>query len=188
MRLTGPGMSLAASGTMAKTLTFSIWKGQAYGRLRVIPVNRNTTDQKTVRSVLGTIAKSARAVLTSYRDIEVPALGSQFFVDGNVRAPAGQSWISFMQKVLNSQFASLVIAYGVLTSVADLYEAEAADMGMSSYIDKSLVTHTAGEQLYLLAAFASGSLSYLGFADGIDSATAPQLTAFATYVQTSVSA
>lgn len=183
MRLTGPGMSLSASGTMAKTLVFSIWKGQAYGRVRVIPKNPKSTGQNDVRSILGTLAKACRAVLTAKRDVAVPAVGSQFFQDGNLRAPAGQSWISFLQKVLNAQFGALVTAFGALTTVADLYETAGADAGMSSYIDKSLVTHTAGEQLYMLASFATASLGYTGFASGIDSATAPELTAFVAYVQ-----
>jgi len=177
-------MSLGASGSMAKTLVFSIWKGQPYGRLHVTPVNRNTTGQKTVRSVLGTIAKACRAVLTAAMDT-LPGVGSQFFIDGNSKAPAGQSWISYLQKVLNGEFASLVSAFSGLAAVKALYETEAGNIGMSAYTDKSGVTHTAGEQLYLLASFATASLGYTGFAAGINSATAPQLTAFGTYVHVS---
>lgn len=186
MRLTGPAMSLGASGSMAKTLVFSIWKGQPYGRLRVIPVNRKTTAQKAVRSILGTIAKACRAVLTATADMSAH-VGSQFFQDGNTKAPAGQSWISFLQKSLNSSFAGLVTAYGTLTStIKGYYTTEAGDIGMSDYTDKSGVTHTAGEQLYLLASFATASLGYAGFTGGINDATSAELTAFGTYVHTTV--
>lgn len=184
-KLTGPFMSISASGTLGKTLTASIWKGQPYMRLRVIPVNRNSTGQKTVRSVLGTIAKAVRAVLTKAMDTPITGVGSRFFIDAVTKAPAGQSWVSFLQKVTNSAFAGLVLAYADLTSVATLYETAAGNIGMSSYIDKAGVTHTAGEQLYVLASFAVGSLSYAGFTAGIDSATAPQLASFGEYVHES---
>jgi hypothetical protein len=186
MRLTGPGLSLGASGTIAKTIVFSIWKGQAYGRIRVIPKNLRTDAQQTVRSVLGTVSKAARAVLTLAKDPAVPAVGSQFFLDANTGAPTGQSWLSWMQQVLNSSFATLVTAYGIMTTVKALYVTAAGDAGMSSYTDKMGVVHAAGEQLYLLAAFATGSLSYAGFASGIAAATAPELASFVEYLQTSV--
>src|SRR5665648_922896 len=114
-RLTGPFMSLSASGTLGKTLTASIWKGQPYMRLRVIPINRNTTLQKAVRSALGTIAKACRAVLTLANDTPITGTGSEFFVDAVAIAPAGQSWLSYLQKVMNSVFAANVILFTALT-------------------------------------------------------------------------
>lgn len=186
MRLTGPGLSLGASGTIAKTVVFSIWKGQAYGRVRVIPKNLRTDAQQTVRSVLGTISKAARAVLTKFKDTAIPAVGSQFFLDGNADAPSGQSWLSWMQQVLYPVFAGLVTAFDALTTVAGYYDSSAAAGGMSDYVDKMGVTHTAGEQLYILAAFATSSLGYTGFATGIDTASAGEVTAFLGYVQDTV--
>ena len=184
MRLTGPAMSLGASGSMAKTLVFSIWKGQPYGRLHVTPVNRNTTGQNTVRSVLGTIAKACRVVLTSAGD-SVNHVGSAFFQAGNTKAPAGQSWISYLQKSLNSGFAALRVSFEADTStIKGYYETEAGDLGMSAYIDKKGVTQSPGLQLYLLASFATASLGYAGFTGGIDAATSAQLTAFGTYLHT----
>ncbi len=185
-RLTGPFMSVSASGTFAKTLTASIWKGQPYMRLRVIPINRNTTGQKTVRSVLGTLAKAVRAVLTLKQDTPVTGTGSQFFIDAVGVAPAGQSWISYLQKVSNSEFAGNVTSFGVLDSTHKGYWTTTADLlGLSSYIDKSGVTHTSGEQLYHLAKFAVGYLSYDAFATTVDAAVQVEVTAFGAYVQDS---
>lgn len=184
-RLTGPFMSLSASGTLGKTLTASIWKGQPYMRLRVIPINRNTVGQQTVRAVLGTLAKACRAVLTIANDVAVPAVGSQFFQDAVAVAPAGQSWISYLQKVSNSEFAGNVSAYGALSAtIKGYYDGAAGDIGMSSYIDKKAVTHTAGEQLFLLAQFAVGYLTYTGFATTPAEASDAECIAFATYVNT----
>lgn len=49
--LTGPLFSLQASGTIAKTLTYSRWRGIKYARQRVVPANPNTTPQQNIRNV-----------------------------------------------------------------------------------------------------------------------------------------
>jgi len=54
-RLTAPLLSLAASGTIAKTLTFANWKGIPYVRTRVIPANPNTSAQQEVRGIFATL-------------------------------------------------------------------------------------------------------------------------------------
>ena len=187
MRTIGPGMSVDTSGTFAKTITFSHWKGRSYGRLRVIPFNPKSTGQKSVRSALGTIAKACRLILTITKDTAVPAVGSQFFLDANATAPSGQSWISYLQKVLNANFATMVAAYGLLTgTVSGYYQAQAVLGGLASYTDKSGVAHTAGEQLYLLANFAVSYLSYTGFAAGVDEAAEAEVETFLEYCNTTV--
>jgi len=50
-KITGPLMSLGASGTLGKTLTYSTWRGIKYVRQRVIPENPNTTGQAETRNV-----------------------------------------------------------------------------------------------------------------------------------------
>ena len=50
-RLTGPLMSLSASGTIGKTITYGSWKGIQYARERVIPANPQTTSQTQTRDV-----------------------------------------------------------------------------------------------------------------------------------------
>lgn len=186
MRLTGPGLSLGASGTIAKTLVFSIWKGQAYGRVRVIPKNFRTESQQAVRSILGTISKAARAVLTKYKDSADPKVGSQFFLDANASAPSGQSWISWLQQVTYGVFATERAAYLDAASKADIDSAASNEAGMAPYVDKSGVTQTAGFQFYLLASFATSSLGYTGFAGGLYDASSAELTAFVAYLQDTV--
>lgn len=48
---TGPLLSLGASGTLAKTMVFSKWKGRAYVRRHVIPSNPKTSEQLLTRNV-----------------------------------------------------------------------------------------------------------------------------------------
>lgn len=52
MKVTGPGLSLDASGTIANTMTFSKWKGINYIRQRVIPTYRNSAEQIAVRGIV----------------------------------------------------------------------------------------------------------------------------------------
>jgi hypothetical protein len=182
VRLVMPAMSAEASGTLGKAIVFSNWKRLAYARIHVTPINRKSTLQKGVRSILGTVAKASRVVLTKAKDTPITGLGSQAFLDGNSHAPSGQSWISFLQQVTNAGFGGLVTAYGILTTVKGYYEDEAETLGMTDYVDKSAVTHTKGEQLYILASFFAGSCGYTGFASGIDTTTAMELTAFGTYL------
>ena len=49
--LTGPLMSLGASGTIAKTITYGTWKGIPYARTRVIPSNPQSAEQVKTREV-----------------------------------------------------------------------------------------------------------------------------------------
>lgn len=180
-KVSGPLMSISASGKFANTLVASNWKGVAYMRQLVKPSNPNTTGQKSVRSILGTLAKACASVLTSYAD--TLGIGSAFFKAARDGAPSGQSWISWFQKVMYPLFSARVTNYGVLTeTIKGYYNAAAGDIGLNSYVDKSGTTHTAGEQLYMLAYFAVNSLGYTGFAAGIDAATETQADNFAEYV------
>lgn len=51
----GPLFSLRASQSIAKTLTYSSWKGIPYVRTLVIPANPQSTAQTEVRNVWGTL-------------------------------------------------------------------------------------------------------------------------------------
>lgn len=51
-KVTGPLFSLSASGTLADTITFSMWKGTPYVRLTVIPNNPQTASQQSQRSTM----------------------------------------------------------------------------------------------------------------------------------------
>lgn len=51
VRVYGPLFSIDASGTIAKSVTFSKWKGRNYGRKRVIPANPRSGPQVSVRAM-----------------------------------------------------------------------------------------------------------------------------------------
>ena len=157
-KVNGPLLSMDASGSVAGAMTFSKWKGRNYVRQLVIPSNPDTAGQQAVRSILGTLAKACTSVLTSYAD--VASVGSPFFVAARDGAPSGQSWISWLQKVMYPLFTAQVAAYaGISGTLQGYYTTTGTAIGLSSYVDKSGVTHTSGEQLFLLAYFAT---TYLG--------------------------
>ena len=51
-KVTGPLLSLDASGSVANTMTFSRWKGINYVRQRVIPTYKRTDEQAAVRDIV----------------------------------------------------------------------------------------------------------------------------------------
>ena len=55
--VTGPLMSIGASGTLGKTLTYATWKGRSYCRERVIPANPRSAAQTGVRSMMSWISQ-----------------------------------------------------------------------------------------------------------------------------------
>lgn len=55
-RVVGPLMSIEASGTFAKTLVYSKWKGRPYVRERVIPANPKSAQQTGIRAMFGYVA------------------------------------------------------------------------------------------------------------------------------------
>lgn len=157
-KVSAPFLSLDASGTVAETLTASKWKGRNYMRLRIIPANPDTADQQGVRSILGTLAKAAVAVLTSTKD--AANVGSPFFTAARDGAPSGQSWISWLQKVMYPLFTAQRTVYLALSStIRGYYDSAATDIGLGTYVDKAGVSHTNGEQLFMLAYF---GVNYLG--------------------------
>lgn len=161
-KTTGPLFSLTASGALGKTIVYSIWKGVSYVRTLVTPINVNSALQQAVRSALGVLAKAARAVLTAAQDTADPAVGSPFYVAAVTAAPAGQSWISYMQSVMYASFAAVVVEWGTVSAPDKaFYETEAGIQGLTAYTDKAGDAHTAGEQLFFLAFYAETVLDIM---------------------------
>jgi len=96
-RLTAPLFSLKASGTIAKALTFSSWKGISYARTRVIPYNPKSTDQTEVRGIFSTLAEMYKRMPTFARNPFIfavrglPLTARNKHVQVNVPALKGES-------------------------------------------------------------------------------------------------
>lgn len=57
VKVYGPLFSIGATGTLAKAVTFSTWKGRAYVRQRVIPANPQSGPQTGMRAMLSFLSK-----------------------------------------------------------------------------------------------------------------------------------
>lgn len=153
-------MSINARGSIAGLLTASNWKGIPYLRLLVTPSNPRTTGQVATRLVLGSIAKAARAVLTSFADMA--GVGSPFFTSARDAAPSGQSWISFLQQMSYADRSAIDSGYTALSgTVKGYFTNTAGDVGLTDYVPSFTgdAGYVAGKQLYALAYFASNHLS-----------------------------
>lgn len=78
-KVSGPFMSIDASGTIFKTLTASIWKGRNYIRGYFIPTNPNTTAQQAQRALLAA-AVAAWQGLTDEKPAS-PPLSDEYYKD-----------------------------------------------------------------------------------------------------------
>jgi hypothetical protein len=170
-KVTAPFMSLDASGTIASTLTASKWKGRNYMRLRIIPSNPSTSFQIAVRLILGGVAKAARAVLTSFADVE--GEGSQFFQDARDGAPSGQSWISWMQKYSSDIVTKALAHWDELDATEKGYfTTEAGVIGLSDYTPtlggEARTGLLAGQQLMALGFFGKDYIENATAAAAVD--------------------
>jgi len=183
-KVTGPLMSLDASGTVGNTITFSKWNGKNYVRHRVIPQNRKTDAQASSRTFVGGTGYALSFVMTVAKD-SVNHVGSLFYQSAVMAAPAGQSWISnAMTKILGTNFGTIeanVTSYGVLDGTHKGYWdtnaglAGLADFNLSYGAQSPLAK---GNLLYCLAKFAVTYLGSTAFAAGVDAATSAEIEAF----------
>lgn len=90
-KVTAPLLAMGASGTIGKTLTFSKWRGIAYGRQRVVPANPQSTNQTIIRATFALLREMWK--LSPSKLVEAwdafasgrPFTGMNKFVGENVR-------------------------------------------------------------------------------------------------------
>lgn len=95
-KVTGPLMSMDASGAFAGALVFTKWKGRPCVRQLVTPANPMTIDQETARNavrVLGAGQSFANST-TQKRSGETVTDKAELIT----LAPAGQAWNGFLVK------------------------------------------------------------------------------------------
>ena len=103
-RVTGPLMSMEASGTIGKTLTFANWVGRQYVRRWTRPANPQTADQMDQRnafSVIGVGVSQANKCLQV--NSSTTKTDEQAIRD---KTPSGMRWNGYIQKVLTGSGAA----------------------------------------------------------------------------------
>ena len=103
-RVTGPLMSMEASGTIGKTLTFANWVGRQYVRRWTRPSNPQTADQMELRNAFSVIGVGAsQANKCSQVNGSTIKTDEQAFRD---KTPSGMRWNGYIQKVLTGSGAA----------------------------------------------------------------------------------
>ena len=117
-RVTGPLMSMEASGTIGKSLTFANWVGRQYVRRWTRPSNPQTAhkmDQRNAFSVIGVGVSQASKCLQV--NSSTGKTDEQAIRD---KTPSGMRWNGYIQKVLTGSGAAgynaAKAAWGALAS------------------------------------------------------------------------
>lgn len=167
-KVTGPLMSISASGKIADTLVFGSWKGRNVVRQYIVPANPQSDAQGHVRAAMLAISKGLKAVENSSSG---GAGDSQLFLLFLNKAPAGLNWNAFISQLVmaacsdagafsSDLFQGLVTEYGAVTAAAKtILDNGATALGLTAHTFGYGYTTTmaAGFQLYLIA-----KAAYLG--------------------------
>lgn len=68
VRLKGQLLSLDASGSLAKTLTFSSWKGRAYAKKFSVPTDNQQTGHLGMRAAMSFVSQQWKGLSTANKD------------------------------------------------------------------------------------------------------------------------
>lgn len=149
-KVVAPLGSFSASGKIGKSLVFFSHLGRNVVRGLVTPANPQSETQGDSRLLLGSLGRSARAVIDP----------SDALTDLKTVTPAGQTWVSYLIKNVINIFGSGATGVAALNAAADgqsatNWETQAASVGLTdltiSYAASGEQTITAGAQLYALA-------------------------------------
>lgn len=117
-KVTGPLMSMDASGKFAGALVFSKWKGRPTVRQLVIPANPQSTNQTAQRNMVRVLGAGQHfAQLTTQKQSTETVTDK---VALTALAPAGQAWNGFLVKSAigsgSVNYTAAAAAYAALTA------------------------------------------------------------------------
>jgi hypothetical protein len=92
-KVTGPLLSIDASGSVAETMTFSKWVGRNYVRQRVIPANPQSAAQMLVRNIFQAMGKATKWAGLTAETADPPDELDKDAIEA--LAPADQRWNGF---------------------------------------------------------------------------------------------
>lgn len=96
VKLTGPMMSFGASGTLAKTATFSKWKGRSYARQCVVPANPRSVLQVSTRAMFKFLSQAWDAIAPTPQGSWDDAAAARQYLPFNAYMSAnGMRWKEF---------------------------------------------------------------------------------------------
>lgn len=112
-KVTGPLMSMTASGKIGDAIVFAAWKGVAYVRQFVIPANPQSTSQGDQRIVVGGTGRACGKVgVTSPFNVKLGLKGV---------IPAGQSKQSYLVKYILTHYLDTMTKYSAELAAVTAY-------------------------------------------------------------------
>lgn len=103
-RVTGPLMSMEASGTIGKSLTFANWVGRQYVRRWTRPANPRTANQMEQRNAFSVVGVGVSwANKNPQENSDTGKTDEQAF---RSKTPSGMRWNGYIQKVLTGSGAA----------------------------------------------------------------------------------
>lgn len=99
-KVTGPLMSLEASGTIGNALTFSRWVGRPYVRRYTIPGNPQTLGQEKHRNRFSAIGTITTWASRNNQTFDGKLLDDQALIKS--KTPADQRWNGYLLRVMTS--------------------------------------------------------------------------------------
>lgn len=99
-KVTGPLMSLEASGTIGNALTFSRWVGRPYVRRYTVPSNPQTWDQEAHRNRFSAIGSITTWASRNTQFFDANTKDAQALI--KAKTPADQRWNGYLLRVMTS--------------------------------------------------------------------------------------
>lgn len=160
-KVTGPLMSISASGKLANALVFFGWKGTACVRNFVIPTNKESVGQGLNRVVLGGTGRACAEIYPASGHVTVSAFAQRLITLGLI--PGGQTKQSYLVKYIIDHYISTLANYTAqLAAVVGhtSYTAFQSAADALGIIEFTLPYNTAGAYnkalgVYLIAKFAT---------------------------------
>lgn len=142
-KVSGPLMSMDASGKLGNAIVFSKWKGRNTVRGFVIPANPRSAGQQTQRA----------KVAAAGRFVSFMEFGSPLQASANAAAPSGQSGAGYLVSLMSERYTTQLAAYtnGSNSTVKGYFDAAAASLGLLPITipGSEEITVTAGFMLWL---------------------------------------
>lgn len=157
-KVTGPLMSIGASGKFGGSMVHFPWKGLAVVRQLVTPVNKQTAPQGKQRQVLGGTGRAVGEIKANVGVTSAVTAFAQQLIDLGL-IPSGQTKQSYLVKYIIDHYISTPALY--TAELAELtahtsyaaFGASATTLGLTDFVlaYSSLATYDKALGLYLIA-------------------------------------
>lgn len=110
-KVSGPLMSMSASGAFAGTLVYTRWKGRPCVRQLVVPANPQSTGQETTRNAIRVAGAGQR-----FANLTAEIRAGETLTDKELliaSSPSGQAWNGFLVK---SEIGASQVNYDAATA------------------------------------------------------------------------